>query len=190
MPRRYAPGRTAGQGLYPGDLTDAQWQVIVPHLPAEVPGGGGLPRRVWPLRAIVEATLCTGPGLVAPGGTCRTASRPGGRCTGTSPPGAMMARWPGCNDALRAQVRAARLAGDPEPTVAIIDSQSVRAADTMPRATRGWDNAKKVNGRKTAHRRGRDGPAAGRGDHRRLRPGPDAARPLLWNCTAPAAASA
>jgi putative transposase len=46
----------------------------------------------------------------------------------------------------RCQGRAA--AGrDPEPTAAVIDSQSVRAADTVPRATRGWDNAKKVNGR-------------------------------------------
>ena len=30
----------------------------------------------------------------------------------------------------------------------MIDSQSVRAADTVPKASRGWDNAKKVNGRK------------------------------------------
>jgi transposase len=51
------------------------------------------------------------------------------------------------HDALRAQVRAA--AGRrPQPTAAVIDSQSVRAADTVPRASRGWDNAKKVNGRK------------------------------------------
>jgi transposase len=51
------------------------------------------------------------------------------------------------HDVLRGQVRQA--AGrDSEPTAAVIDSQSVRAADTVPRATRGWDNAKKVNGRK------------------------------------------
>jgi hypothetical protein len=36
---------------------------------------------------------------------------------------------------------------DREPTAAVIDSQSVRAVGTVPRATRGWDNAKKVNGR-------------------------------------------
>jgi len=30
----------------------------------------------------------------------------------------------------------------------VIDSQSVRGADTVPKAGRGWDNAKKVNGRK------------------------------------------
>jgi transposase len=51
------------------------------------------------------------------------------------------------HDALRAQVRTA--AGrNAEPTAAVVDSQSVRAADTLPRACRGWDNAKKVNGRK------------------------------------------
>ena len=51
------------------------------------------------------------------------------------------------HDGLRAQVRA--VAGrDAEPTAAVIDSQSVRAADTVPKASRGWDNAKKVNGRK------------------------------------------
>jgi hypothetical protein len=36
----------------------------------------------------------------------------------------------------------------------VIDSQSVRAADTVARTSRGWDNAKKVNGRKR-HRAGR-----------------------------------
>jgi transposase len=51
------------------------------------------------------------------------------------------------HDRLREQVRAA--AGrDPRPTAAVIDSQSVKAADTVPKASRGWDNAKKVNGRK------------------------------------------
>jgi putative transposase len=35
-----------------------------------------------------------------------------------------------------------------QPSAAVIDSQSVRAADTVPKASRGWDNAKKVNGRK------------------------------------------
>jgi transposase len=49
--------------------------------------------------------------------------------------------------ALRGQARQA--AGrNAEPTAAVIDSQSVRAAASVPKATRGWDNAKKVNGRK------------------------------------------
>ena len=54
MPRVCA-GPESGPEGYPSDLTDAQWQVIVPHLPAYVPGQRGRPR-VWPLRAIVEAT--------------------------------------------------------------------------------------------------------------------------------------
>jgi putative transposase len=84
------------------------------------------------------------------------------------------------HDVLRAQVRAA--AGrDPEPTAAVIDSQSVRAADTVPKATRGWDNAKKVNGRKRHIAVDAMGlllavviTAASVQDR-------DAARPLLWN---------
>ena len=50
------------------------------------------------------------------------------------------------HDRLRDQVRCAARR-DPRPTAAVIDSQSVKAADTVPKATRGWDNAKKVNGR-------------------------------------------
>ena len=84
------------------------------------------------------------------------------------------------HDVLRAQVRIA--AGrDPEPTAAVIDSQSVRAADTVPRASRGWDNAKKVNGRKRHIAVDAMGlllavviTAASVQDR-------DAARPLLWN---------
>jgi transposase len=41
---------------YPSDLAEAQWQVIAPHLPQDVPGRRGRPR-VWPLRRIVEAIL-------------------------------------------------------------------------------------------------------------------------------------
>ena len=51
------------------------------------------------------------------------------------------------HDQLRALARQA--AGrNAEPTAAVIDSQSVRAAPTVPRSSRGWDAAKKVNGRK------------------------------------------
>ncbi|WP_179436241.1 IS5 family transposase [Streptomyces sp. Ag82_O1-15] len=37
---------------------------------------------------------------------------------------------------------------DPEPTAGIIDAQSVKAAASVPAATRGFDGGKKVNGRK------------------------------------------
>ena len=84
------------------------------------------------------------------------------------------------HDGLRARVRAA--AGRaPGPSAAVIDSQSVRAADTAPRATRGWDQAKKVNGRKRHIAVDTQGlllavvitPASVQDR--------DGARPLLWN---------
>jgi putative transposase len=163
---------------YPGDLADAQWQVIAPHLPPEMPGRRGRPR-TWPLRRIVEAILyldragCPWRYLPADFPPWRTVYGyfAAWRDDGT------LARL---HDALRAQVRAA--AGrSPQPTAAVIDSQSVRAADTVPRATRGWDNAKKVNGRKRHIAVDTQGlllavviTAASVQDR-------DAARPLLWN---------
>jgi len=163
---------------YPSDLTDAQWQVIAPHLPQDVPGRRGRPR-IWPLRRIIEAILyldragCAWrylPSDYPPWGTVYGYFA-AWRDDGT------LARL---HDALRAQVRAA--AGrDAEPTAAVIDSQSVRAADTVPKATRGWDNAKKVNGRKRHIAVDSAGlllavviTAASVQDR-------DAARPLLWN---------
>jgi len=163
---------------YPSDLTDAQWQVIAPHLPPEVPGHRGRPR-VWPLRVIIDAILyvdragCAWRYLPSDYPPWRTVYGyfATWRDDGT------LARL---HDALRAQVRAT--AGrSPQPTAAIIDSQSVRAADTVPRATRGWDNAKKVNGRKRHIAVDTQGlllavvvTAASVQDR-------DAARPLLWN---------
>src|SRR5215469_14829382 len=137
------PGR--GARRYPSDLTDAQWQVIAAHLPRYVPGGRGRPR-IWPARRIVEAILYqdrTG---------CVWRYLPGDFPPWQTVYGYFAAWWDDgtltrLHDALRAQVRAAS-GRDPEPTAAVIDSQSVRAADTVPKASRGWDNAKKVNGRK------------------------------------------
>jgi hypothetical protein len=37
---------------------------------------------------------------------------------------------------------------NPEPSAGLIDSQSVKGADTVGRETRGYDAGKKVNGRK------------------------------------------
>jgi transposase len=163
---------------YPSDLTDAQWQVIAAHLPHDVPGRRGRPR-VWPARMIVEAILYldrTGCGwryVPADFPPWRTVYGyfAAWRDDGT------LARL---HDALRAQVRVT--AGrDPGPTAAVIDSQSVRAADTVPKVSRGWDNAKKVNGRKRHIAVDSTGlllevliTAASVQDR-------DAARPLLWN---------
>ena len=83
------------------------------------------------------------------------------------------------HDTLRDQVRVA--AGrKPQPTAAIIDSQSVRAADPVSKHSRGFDARKKVNGRKRHIAVDTLGlllvvlvTAAARKDR-------DAARPLLW----------
>jgi len=172
--------RRAGERArgYPSDLTDAQWQVIAPHLPPAAPGRRGRPR-VWPLRVITDAILyvdragCAWRYLPSDYPPWRTVYGyfATWRDDGT------LARL---HDALRAQVRAAD-GRDAEPTAAIIDSQSVRAADTVPKATRGWDNAKKVNGRKRHIAVDSMGlllavviTAASVQDR-------DAARPLLWN---------
>jgi transposase len=84
------------------------------------------------------------------------------------------------HDRLRDQARAA--AGrDPRPTATVTGSQSVRAADTLPKAICGWDNGKKANGRKRHIAVDALGlvlavviTAASVQDR-------DAARPLLWN---------
>ena len=81
--------------------------------------------------------------------------------------------------ALREQVRVLARRS-PQPTAAIIDSQSVRAADTVGKASRGYDAGKKTEGRKRHVAVDVIGPilcivitAASVQDR-------DGARPLLW----------
>jgi len=70
--------------------------------------------------------------------------------------------------ARRLRVRAGR---DRCLTAAIVDSQTVPAADTVPGSRRGWDGGKRTNGVKLAHCGGcQRATAHGRGD-RRLDPG-------------------
>src|SRR5215470_3687748 len=146
------PGR--GARRYPSDLTDAQWQVIATHLPRYMPGGRGRPR-FWPRRRIIEAILYL--------------DRTG--CAWRYLP-ADFPPWQtvyGYFAAWRDDGTLARLHGQ------------LRAPDTVPRASRGWDNAKKVNGRKRHIAVDTTGlvldvviTAASVQDR-------DAARPLLWN---------
>jgi transposase len=175
-PARAHPTRPPGG--YPSDLPDAQWQVIGAHLPGYVPGRRGRPP-VWPARTIVNAILyvdrtgCAWRYLPADFPPWRTVY-------------GYFARWRDdgtltrLHGELRSQARAAAGRAS-EPTAAVIDSQSIRAADTVPKATRGWDNAKKVNGRKRHIAVDATGlllavviTAASVQDR-------DAARPLLWN---------
>ncbi|MFB8182738.1 hypothetical protein ACFC8N_43455 [Streptomyces sp. NPDC055966] len=50
------------------------------------------------------------------------------------------------HDRLRNQVRQ-KDGRSPDPTAAVVDSQSLRAAANIPRSTSGWDGGKKVRGR-------------------------------------------
>jgi len=132
---------------YPSDTADAEWALIAPLLPAPAwqAGRGGRPDAHC-RRAVVDAIRyvthngCVWRALPADFPPWRTVY-------------GLYQRWNRCgatwalHDALRAAARQA--AGrKSEPTAAVIDSQSVRAAPTVPKASRGWDNAKKVNGRK------------------------------------------
>lgn len=144
---RFHADRPRRERFYPSDMTDAEWAVLEPLLPppACATPGGGHPER-YCRREIVDALRY----LVDQGCKWRGLPRdfaPWKRVY------AYFLRWEkACVtehlvDELRRRVRAA--AGrEPEPSAAIIDSQSVRAAATVGAGTRGWDNGKKVTGRK------------------------------------------
>jgi len=128
---------------YPSDLTDAQWALVEPLLPA--PNTGGRPEK-HPRRDIVDAILY----VVRTGCAWR-------QLPFDFPPWQTVywyfVRWEEAKvteqmlAVLRRRVRAARGRAE-EPTAGVIDSQSVKGADTVGRESRGYDAGKKVNGRK------------------------------------------
>jgi hypothetical protein len=66
---------------YQTNLTDAEWRVIVPHLPK--PCATGWPRE-WPMREIINGVFYVVRGA-ARDGCCRTTCHHGGRFTAGSP---------------------------------------------------------------------------------------------------------
>jgi transposase len=120
------------QSRYPSDLTDEEWELVEPLLPP--PGEGGRPEK-HPRRAVIDAILY----VVRTGCAWR-------QLPADFPPWQTVywyfARWEEQRvtlrmlDALRGQVRLAD-GRDAEPSAGIIDSQSVRGAETVGRATRG-----------------------------------------------------
>lgn len=135
-------------GFYPtSSLTDAQWSIVEPLLPApgNTTGKGGRPEK-HPRRPVLDAIFY----LVRGGIAWRQLP------VGFPPPTTVYdlfrrwatARvWVAIHDALRDLVRVYE-GRDPQPTAAVIDSQSVRGADTVTRASRGYDAGKKINGTK------------------------------------------
>jgi transposase len=128
---------------YPSDLTDAQWALIEPLLPAPNTGGR---REKHPRRDIVDAILY----VVRTGCAWR-------QLPFDFPPWQTVywyfAGWEEAKvteqmmAVLRRRVRVAQGRAE-EPTAGIIDSQSVKGADTVGRDSRGYDAGKKINGRK------------------------------------------
>ena len=126
---------------YPSDLTDEQWPLIEPHLPAARPGGRP---RSTDLRAVLDAilyTLRTG---------CQWRYLPA-----DFPPKSTVWRYfdlwrrdgtlDTIHDLLRRKVRTAEKPYHPR-TTASVDSQSVDSSSGGEQ--RGRDNAKNVDGRK------------------------------------------
>jgi transposase len=180
---RCCPGgisRSSRIRRYPSDMTQAEWAVCEPLLPAPawLAGRGGRPAS-WCMRDIVDAIRY----LTHNGPVWRA-------LPADFPPVGTVYWWADkwqadgsaerMHDDLRDRVRAAagRTAA---PTAAIIDSQSVKGSEMIGRSRRGYDAGKKINGTKRHLAVDVLGllltvliTAASVQDR-------DAARPLLWN---------
>ncbi len=131
------------QRAYPSDLTDAQWEIIEPMLPL-IKEPGRIPKH--PFRDILDAILY----LDRSGCSWR-------QLPVDFPPWQTVYGWfkqwkargvtERIMEELREQVRWAE-GRDPEPSAGVIDSPSVKGADTVGKDTRGYDAGKKINGRK------------------------------------------
>jgi transposase len=150
VPCRCCPAgasRSSRGRRYPSDMTDAEWAVIEPLLPVPgwMAGNGGCPGS-YCRRDIVDGIRylvhngCVWRALPADLPHWRTVW---GHVHAWHESGATTRM----HDQLRDQVRV--LTGRRrQPTAAIIDSQSVKAADTVGKHSRGYDAGKKTQGRK------------------------------------------
>ena len=150
---------------YPARLTDAQWAVLEPLVPANRPGGR--PPK-YTRRELVDAILY----VVRQGCTWRALPREfpywntafwyfqEWQKDGT---------WDRIADALRRAVRTAEGREHAEPSAGVADSQTVRATEQP--GPRGFDGGKKGHRRQAARVRGppRAGVGAGGDDRRRGR---------------------
>jgi transposase len=133
----------AGLKGYPSDLTDRQWELVEPLLP--LVKTGGRPEK-HPRRAIVNAILY----VVRTGCSWR-------QLPTDFPPWQTVywyfVRWEEAKvtekllTAVREQLRVQE-GRNPQPSAGLVDSQTVKGADTVGRDSRGYDAGKRINGRK------------------------------------------
>ena len=126
---------------YPSDLTDAEWAIVAPMIP---PGRHGGRRRSVNVREVLNGifyvlwTCCQWKALpkdLPPKSTVHDYLE--------------LWNWDGTLERIHHALYVAQReeeGREASPTVAIIDSQTVPAADTVPRSSRGWDGGKRTNG--------------------------------------------
>jgi transposase len=132
---------------YPSDMTDEEWAVVrdAMPVPAWLEGRGGQPEG-YCHRQMLDAIF-----YVTDNGT-KWRSLPADY-PAWDRVYAYFRRWRKAglvkefHDRLRGRVREAE-GRQAEPTAAIIDSQSVKGAASVPAASRGYDGGKKINGRR------------------------------------------
>lgn len=133
--------------IYPSDVSDEEWALLKPYfLPPGAPRKAGRVETPESVRACYNAIrylLKTGcqwrmlPSEFPPKSTVHDAF------TRWSASGL----WPHINNALRPALRL-KLKRNADPSAAIIDSQSVKCADTVGAGSSGFDAGKKIKGRK------------------------------------------